>query len=251
MNKNKFIFPKYILLILMIGLLLGTLIGKSIYNNSEDDVDDTLYYGLNETLYGKANILAVDNNFNGVIGKVNVKIISGNGDILINTNPFLEPNTQYSAVIASQVASNITKIDLSNSDIIIDYEIGEAQVVGGPSSGLSLTLSMISALKGKPLKNIGYTGEILPNGDISEVGGIFEKAEATANNNLTMFLIPSRQSIFYYYEPIETKKNVNGVIYINTKYVLKQINLTKYFDEEYNLKIVEIKNVQEAMEYAF
>ncbi|NMX21004.1 hypothetical protein C5S30_00905 [ANME-1 cluster archaeon GoMg4] len=44
-----------------------------------------------------ANIVAVrSDTHSGVIGKVYVELKDGKGDVLVNTNPFVEPDTQYS-----------------------------------------------------------------------------------------------------------------------------------------------------------
>jgi len=170
--------------------------------------------------------LAVTEDGQGVIGKVNVKIVDGEGDILINTNPFLEPDTQYSATIASLVASNITNIDVNNKNIIYDYEIGQAQVVGGNSASAMMTLLEIYTLENRTLpENVFVTGAILPDGKIGLVGSILEKGLAIPNNSL--FLIPKTQSIFNFYTPIQDEKYINNIKVINTRYVLKQINLKR------------------------
>ena len=204
----------------------------------------------NRILEGSANIVAVNQNRQGLLGKVNVEITQGNGKILVNTNPFLEPDTQYSANIAASVASNVTGVSLDNKNVIYNFDIN-GTVLGGPSAGAAMTLATISALENKKLKNIGITGTILPNGEIGEVGAVLEKGEAVATNNLTLFLIPNGEGIFNYYEPVTTKRAKGSFTIISTRYVAKQINVTDYFDKEYGLKVIEISNIQEAMKYAF
>lgn len=245
MKKNNYIIRYF--LIFLIGFLLSVWI---FYEPKQTENKQIIELKNNETLFGMANIVAVDQNNLGLLGKTYVEISEGSGKVLINTNPFLEPDTQYSANIASLVASNITNIDISNKNIIYDFEIS-GQVLGGPSAGLSITLATISALKQIPLKEVVFTGTINKDGSIGKIGGIFEKAQAVADNNLSLFLIPKGQNIFQYYEPIETEDYFRNTKIIRRNYILKEINLAEYFKENYNLTIIEISNINEAIGHAF
>lgn len=246
--KKKNNYFKYFL-IFIIGLLIGILLMNKFYYPEIIPNKEVISLN-NNILKGSSNILAVDQNGNGLMGRVNVEISPGTGRILINTNPFLEPDTQYSANIAAFIASNITNINLKNKNIIYDFDI-PGQVLGGPSAGASMTLATISALENKSLKNIGITGTINLDGSIGKVGSVLEKGEAVTSNNLSLFLIPNGQSIFQYYEPVKSERYNDETRIISIKYILKEINLTKYFKDNYNLTIIEISNIQEAIKYAF
>lgn len=244
--KKKNNYFKYFL-IFIIGLLIGILLMNKFYYPKTTQEKEIVN---NDILTGFSNVVAVDSNSNGILGKVRVKITPGEGNILINTNPFLEPDTQYSASIAAFVASNITNINLKNKNVIYDFDI-PGQVLGGLSAGVSLTLATISALENKSLKNIGITGTINIDGSIGKVEGILEKGEAVISNNLSLFLIPNGQSIFQYYEPIKSERYNDKTRIISIKYVLKEVNLTEHFKDNYNLTVIEIGNIQDAMKYAF
>ncbi|SMC21546.1 ATP-dependent Lon protease [Desulfacinum hydrothermale DSM 13146] len=61
----------------------------------------------------------------------------------------------------------------------------------GPSAGMALCLSLVSALLQKPLPPaVAMTGEISLLGDVLAVGGFREKALAAARNNVKQVLIP-------------------------------------------------------------
>ena len=253
-KRNKSNVYGYVLMFLL-GFLVAFLLinpSKEINQNINNDIKEKPSGPSlgNKILEGSANIVAVNQNREGLLGKVDVEITQGNGKILVNTNPFLEPDTQYSANIAALVASNVTGINLDNKNVIYNFDIN-GTVLGGPSAGAAMALATISALENKKLKNIGITGIILPNGEIGNVGAILEKGEAVANNNLNLFLIPNGEGIFRYYEPVTTKRTKGSFTIVSTRYVAKQINVTDYFDKEYGLKVIEINNIQEAMKYAF
>ena len=243
MPKVKNNFMIYVLI-----FLLGFLIALSIIPSKNKE---KILVENEEVLKGSSNILAVTQNQQGVIGKVNVEITKGNGKVLVNTNPFLEPDTQYSANIAASVASNLTNFDLSNKNIIYDFNL-TGNVLGGPSAGLAMTLATISAIENKDVKNIGVTGTILPDGEIGLVGGVLEKGVAAGDKGIKLILVPKSESIFTYYEKNVQKRTLNnGAIIVRTYYTPRNANLTEYFEKEYNMKVIEVNNIQEAMKYAF
>lgn len=239
MKKKTNDYLRYFL-VFLIGFLL------SIWIFYEPKINEKPVIILNSTiLRGSSNILAVTQNNSGIIGKVSVEITEGTGRILVNTNPFLEPDTQLSANIAALVASNITNFDLKNKNIIYDFDIN-GDVLGGPSSSAIETLIIIYTLQNKTLPdNIFMTGAILPNGNIGPVGAILEKGLVIPKGSL--FLIPKNQSIFIFYQPIKSTKNINGVNLISTNYIKKQVNLTEYFKTEKNITLIEVKDINEAI----
>ena len=49
-------------------------------------------------------IVAVTDDEMGVMGRINLRLIPGSNDILINTNPFSEPDVQYAVKMALAIA---------------------------------------------------------------------------------------------------------------------------------------------------
>ena len=89
----------YLILIVVaaVAFSLGTLYTP---NNSESTVREKA-----DTWTGSANIVAAAENSNtGAIGEVKVEVVPGNGNVLVETDPFIQANTQLSATKAKQVA---------------------------------------------------------------------------------------------------------------------------------------------------
>lgn len=65
--------------------------------------------------------------------------------------------------------------------------------VGGPSAGLAFSLGTVDELTNGDLTGglrIGATGEISPDGAVSQVGGVEQKAVAVRRAGATVFLVP-------------------------------------------------------------
>ena len=252
-NNERLVASHFVVFI--IGVLLA-LIFSNLYNidrKGNDFVENDGLKSINTSggiVSGHAPIIAVDRDGNGIMGEVDVEITEGNGRVLINTNPFLEPDAQLSANIATYVAENISGKDLSDKNVIFDFNIS-GTVVGGGSAGISMTLAVISAIEGKQLRDdVAFTGSILPDGNIGQVGGVVEKATAAAENDYTLLVVPSGQANIVYYEKQTKKKDLGrGIIVEKEYYTPKSLNLTKHFKEEYGMEVKEVKNVYEALSF--
>ncbi len=241
----------------ILAFLLGIIIASVIFyeldfGKEKNIIEEVSKY---EVLNGKADIVAVDNKGNGLIGEAIVDIIDGDGKILINTNPFVEPDTQYSAITAVKVAENFTNINLNKKNVIFDFDIGlkgnETGLIGGPSAGVAMTIAIIAAIEGKiPKKSVVVTGEILPDGKIGSVGGIIEKGQAAVDLGKEKFLIPKGQANLMYYEREVTKKSFGSAVFYSTKYVPKNLDVINYFNEKY-LTVKEVETIEDVVEEVF
>ncbi len=196
-----------------------------------------------------ANIVAVSSLDNsGILGKVNVELTSGDGKILVNTNPFLEPDIQYSVNIAAEVAQRIAIQKIGNRNLIYTFDIEQANVLGGHSAGAAMTMATLSAFLGKELRDdVVITGTIREDGVIGPIGGLIEKAQAAAENNKNIFLIPKGQSKLTYYEKETRKSSRNGLTVFKTYYIPKTFDLKEYADQELNLNIIEVETIYDVM----
>lgn len=200
------------------------------------------------TTQATAKVVAVSPKGEGMMGDVIVEIQPGTGKVLVNTNPFLEPDTQYSAVTAVEIAKKIANADLKDKDVIVEFNIN-GTVVGGPSAGAAMTVATISAIENKPVKEgVAVTGTIESDGKIGKVGGILEKGDAAADNNYTTFLIPAGQNTFTYYEKKVTKTQRGGFVYYSTKLVPKTVNLKEYFESR-GLNVIEVSKIEDVIPY--
>ena len=195
-----------------------------------------------------ANIVAVrSDTYAGVIGKVHVEIKEGDGDVLVNTNPFVEPTTQYSIREAVNVAENFTGMNLSNRDIIISFEIN-GTLIGGPSAGAATTVATIAVMEGKRVKqDTAITGTIEEGGYIGEVGGVFEKAVAAEKNGITLFLVPRGLKKMIYYEQKTEEREIFGFTFTRVYYIPKEIDLGEYMEGK--MEVEEVATVGDAVAY--
>jgi predicted S18 family serine protease len=139
-------------------------------------------------------IPAVDEDGNGVVGKIAVAVRPGTGKTNVNVDNVISfPSFQESAKEARAAASAYTKTDLGTVDIDFDVQVN-ASVIEGPSAGASMAAAIVLALQGEEApQNIMMTGSILENGTVTPVGSIFEKAAAAKNAGATVFLVPAGQ----------------------------------------------------------
>jgi uncharacterized protein len=230
-----------------IYFLLGFLVALALFSAINSNQERLLKLN-GELLEGHSNVVAVTGDGRGVLGKVVVEIKKGDGKVLVNTNPFLEPDTQLSANIAVNVAEKFTQKSLKDRDVIFDFEV-ESQVVGGPSAGAAMALALISALENQSIRSdIVVTGTILPDGSIGQIGGVAEKADGASRLGIKTFFVPLSQSTFKYYEKAITKRNIgNGLTLYNTTYIPKKIDLKEYYENQ-RMDIIEVKNISELWE---
>ncbi len=193
-------------------------------------------------------VVSVTNDGEGEIDNLTVKLIPGNNNVLINTNPFLDESLQYSMNKAVAVA----KLKLNSGfdrDYIFDYKAGNAQLIGGESAGVAATVAVIAALQNKTIKKDAViTGTIESDGTIGEIGGIIEKAKAVSEAGYKRFFVPKGQSKVTYYERQISKESThNGFAILNTKYVQKTLDLKDVAKKEWNLEIIETSTIDDAL----
>lgn len=249
---KKEIRDKLIILSYVLVFVLGFLVSYTVYYDQVEP-EPVKIIVTPEILSASSNVVAVSQDQQiGLLGDVEAVITDGTGKVLISTNPFIEPDTQYSATIAVEVAKNYTKTDLSNKNVIFSFNVsGNVMVVGGPSAGASMVSATIAAIEDKEInESIVVTGTITPDGKIGQVGSIFEKAYVSAYNNKTMFLVPKGQSQLVYYEKqVKEEEPVRGFKIYRTKYVPKTLDLVEYAEENWNLSVREVDNISDIVKY--
>jgi uncharacterized protein len=202
----------------------------------------------------EAMLVAVTQHGTGMTLKASVEIKPGEGRVLFATNPFVEPDTQQSVVIAARVAQHFTGKSLRDKDVIFSIEVPEEakelQLVGGPSAGAALTLATIAAIEGKNVPDtVAITGTIQPDGTIGPVGGIFEKAKAAAEHGVKRFFVPRGQSKVLVYEPHTEERRGPGFVYRRIYYTTRTLDLNQEFARDYGMQVMEVSDISELVRY--
>mgnify|MGYP005606122447 FL=1 len=90
---------------------------------------------------------------------------------------------------AASVIRRITDKDIKDYDIHVNI-VGGGRI-DGPSAGAAITISIISALLEKPIRqDVAITGEISLRGNIKPVGGIFEKIYGARRKGIKLVVVP-------------------------------------------------------------
>lgn len=163
----------------------------------------------------------------GEIMETEVSVVPGKGGFMLTGQlgeVMQESGHAALSYIRSRVADlNIPKNFNSTKDIHIHLPEG-ATPKDGPSAGITLCTSIVSALTKNPVKpHIAMTGEITLRGRVLAIGGVKEKLLAAQQYGIKTVLIPH-----------ENKEDVEEV--------LKEADI--------NLSIKFIKNMDQVLEYA-
>ncbi len=241
MLEKKVIFASISLLV--IGLALGSLATLLLQRSPEEPLQRLQDY--EHTV--KAKFVAVDEQGNGVVADLVTEVRAGQGLVLVNVNNVLaDVTTQYSARLATAVASNYTKIDVSNLDIIYNLQSG-AGIVAGQSAGSIMAVSTIAALQKKQLRNdVIITGSINKEGDVVDAGGLRAKADAAKKGLAKLFLVPKGSgSTMLNLTKTEHCGQYAGKIYCVIDYPGQLVSI----GDEFGIEVVEVETVAEAMRY--
>jgi len=243
---------KSLVAVLLIGILIGSLSTyyyfTIFYTKEPVQTPQTNAYNIKEPVYSRVeiNLVAVDQNNNGVVTPLIVEAKPGNGKALTNIEKIVFWwDTQQSIQIAKTVAENITKINASNYDLIYSIETN-ATLVGGPSAGAALTVATIAALKNEKIRNdVVITGTINEDGAIGEIGGVLEKAKTAKEIGAKLFLVPKGQGEQTSLKPEETCTRTGGFIFCETTYKQITVNIGK----DAGIPVIEVENITEAYNY--
>jgi len=247
-KKERVRYEVYFLFFLIgifIGLSSDILFFSKVETNTQPSVIQT-QPPIISTQRVEINLVAVDEEGNGVITPLSVEVEPGDGKVLTNIEKLLFwVDTQYSIQVAKQVAENITKINTNNVDITYSL-VTNATLIGGPSAGASLTVATIAALENKQIKDdVMLTGGVNPDGTIGQVGGVLEKAKAAKEVGIKVFLVPEGQGTETLLKPNETCVRRYNFIFCETVYEKETINI----GEKIGLSVIEVKDIEEAMKY--
>jgi len=183
--------------------------------------------------------------YEGVVMTAAIELKTGEGRILVNTQPRIGIDIQTSARTAALVTENLTGVALSKTDVILTIKASEdVDVVDGSSAGAAITVAMLAAVRGQGINTTVYmTGTINSDKTVGPVGGIVEKALAAAKNGASCFIVPKGQGMVIIYVPRETHWGPWVIITYDQQRMKLQDYLTQ---RSYSTKVLEVGKVEEA-----
>ncbi|MEM0150054.1 MAG: S16 family serine protease, partial [Candidatus Micrarchaeaceae archaeon] len=163
----------------------------------------------------------------GTLTTITLNVTIGNGSVSIMGPQTVGNSTIKSAKMAAQYASSYLGLDFG--DYNFTYAIlNNTTNVSGPSAGTAMTLLAVSALSHRPLRqDFTVTGTIGSNGDIGEIGGIYDKASAAKRAGMDFVLVPE----------VPNTSSENELYYL--------------VQNAFQIPLIQVSNITDAMQYAF
>jgi len=250
MKRTK-ILAVLILLFFVLGFLFGFQFNRTtvtIYNETKP-IQKIVYTPFDDAAnssFSTISIPAVDQDGDGLTTILTVQVVPGSGRVLANIDRLLFwTDTQNSIRTSRSVAAEVTGMNLSEYDIIYTIETN-ATSVEGPSAGTALTIATIAALERKEIDNtVLITGAINHDGTIGPVGEILQKAIAAKEAGYRLFLVPLMHSEQITYQTKKFCEPVGPSQICTTERIPNKISIA----EETGIEIVEVQDIQEALEY--
>ena len=184
--------------------------------------------------HGSLKVFAITEDGSALTADISLEIVKGSGKIWTSVRPLVGTSTQTTERIAVDVARRYSG-EIDKFDYLFDIN-SEASLVEGPSAGAAMALLVVSMLQDKQIpQNVGLTGTITKNGEIGNVGGVFEKSKEAARVGIKLLMIPQS-------EAQQIIKEGSSV---------RSINLSAYALEQWGMKVVEVATIDDALKYAF
>jgi uncharacterized protein len=248
---------KYITIVLLAALLIGYFLGG--YFNSKTVTVETTTPSKIYTVFTAPTIVneenasfatiivpAVDEDGNGVATFLDVQVMEGSGRVLTNIDKLLFwTDTQSSIRTAKSVAENLTKVDLSDKDIIYTIR-ANASVIEGPSAGAALTIATVAVLLDRQInQSVMITGTINHDGTVGPVGKVFEKAMAAKSIGAELFLVPVSQSTQISYQTQRYCEKIGWTEICTLEQVPSRIDVA----DEADIEVREVRDISQALGY--
>ena len=130
----------------------------------------------------------------GEILNIETSLMPGKGDLIL-TGHLGHVMKESARAALSYTKANMEELGIQNNAFIkkdVHIHIPEGAIKkDGPSAGVSIVTSLISAVSGKPVsRNVAMTGEITLRGNILSIGGLKEKALAAKRSGIKKIIIP-------------------------------------------------------------
>ena len=148
----------------------------------------------------------------GEILLIETKLLSGRGNLLL-TGKLGDVMKESAQIALSLVRERLLRFDIDpaivrKTDIHIHVPEG-AVPKDGPSAGIALTLSLLSAFTRTPVSpDIAFTGEVSLSGDLLPIGGLNEKALAAVDAGVKTLYLPKQNEKDIVELPTTAKKGL-------------------------------------------
>ena len=194
---------------------IETYLGTPLFNESEKKAKDEVGVatGLAWTMYGGDTL------------SIEVSLMEGSGNIEL-TGQLGDVMKESCKAAISYIRANAKKFGI-DADFHKKYDIHIHVPEGavpkdGPSAGITIATSLISALTGKKVKKeVAMTGEITITGRIIAIGGLKEKALAAHRAGIKTILVPQKNVRDIEDIPKEVREKINFVVADNMDTVLE------------------------------
>ncbi|NYZ75081.1 hypothetical protein H0O03_02350 [Candidatus Micrarchaeota archaeon] len=166
-------------------------------------------------------------------------------------NPIVNNDTQVSLSVAAEYARAFADGNASAFDLF--YSLTAPSVaVGGRSAGAAAAIAGLALLEGKLRNDTLITGALEPDGRITRVGRILDKARAVKEAGYLLFLVPVGESIDSVSRTMQnqscTTEYVGGTPFTSCRTqsvtVIESVNVS----EETGVQLIEVANVSQAYE---
>lgn len=179
-------------------------------------------------------VYAIDEQNTPLMANLVLELEPGTGKVWSAITPLIGTSTQNTERISVQIGKGYA-VGSEGLDYKFTIE-SSATLVDGPSAGAAMALLTVSALQNKKVpSNVSVTGSISEDGTVGPVGGVFEKASYADKTGIELFMIPRG-------ERSQLVRTDEGI---------KKIDLVVYAEKEWGLKVVEVDDIDEVLEYAF
>ncbi len=177
------------------------------------------------TSYVHAPAVILQNN-TGILTTISLTISNGTGTTSVVGPAEVGNSTIKSATTAAIYASEFLNKNYSNYNFT--YRINDINAnVSGPSAGMAMTLLGVSAFTGIGLpSDFTLTGTISPNGNVGEVGGVYDKMAAAKAAGMRFALVPK----------------VSNASFENELYYI--------IEKTFNMPLIQVSNISQASDYA-
>lgn len=165
-------------------------------------------------------------------------------------NPIVNNDTQVSLSVAAEYARAFAEGDASVFDLF--YSLTAPSVaVGGRSAGAAAAIVGLALLEGKQLRNDTLiTGALEPDGRITRVGRILDKARAVKEAGYSLFLVPVGESIDSVSRTMQnqscTTEYVGGTPFTSCRTQSVTVTESVNVSEETGVQLIEVANVSQA-----